>query len=754
VSRDEKSILAKPSGITLEAHVSNVMTEAKNIEKIHPFIFQKYEGRIGKSLSARLEKAIEYHDLGKAVGKWQNACREDYEAYLKWQSKNGGNYKDYEKANKEQAGKNLRIAGTRHELQSLKKKNHTRPPLALKAAIVAHHSKLSEQWTERWEKEGLRDLWEEFKKESANVKDQFSFPLALAKQYEVAGPRSLLQFSDRRASAIEAGDFVPEIKTFEYKFPHNKKRGVQELIDNHWQDKLLLVRAPTGAGKTDAALLWAQRQIENSRADRLVIAMPTRFTSNALSVSVAETLSDTGLYHSSAWFNKFQKKVEKKEIDRSEASKHHEFARLLQTPITVCTIDHLLTALTLVREDHHQITFNIANACLVIDEADFYDDFTQANILIFLEALKEWNVPILMMSASLPENVLVDYQKIGYPVKSIIEDSSDSERDRFKIESIQEYETIEDIEPILDDCIEAGAAIIYVNTVDRAMMFYDYFKEKGIEAVVYHSHFTEPDKQRKEEVLIGMLGKDAWTKKQARGVAILTQIGEMSVNISADIMISELCPIDRLTQRTGRLCRFDQDKIGDLHVIIPFKDDNIYPAPYGEFDKKEKKWIPLDSFEKTRDILEHKTYNPKSLVNLINTIYSANQNYSPKAIDNSKKLKDSFRNNWLINPMQKMQRDDTDSNLWKSRNIPPQDTVYVKKPESPYFRNYLEFQAWKLSYSIEIPVYLIEKFRKENILQKPETVYIGEDKECILIIREDFYTFERGISLPLKDQFM
>ena len=753
MAKNDQTILAKPSGITLEAHVSNVMTEAKRVEQVHPFVFRKYQERIGKSLSTRLEKAIEYHDLGKKHPTWQSACRKDYEAFNAWQKKNGGSFKDYEIINKEKAGKNLRTAGIRHELHSLNEVIHTTPPLALNAAIVAHHSKLSERAAKRWEKEKMHSLWKTFEKDSIKIREQFSFPLALEKQYEVAGPRSLLQFTDRRASAIEAEDYVPELKKFEYEFPHDTKRGVQQLIEKHWQDDFLLVRAPTGAGKTDASLLWAQLQIENQKADRLIIAMPTRFTSNALSISVAESLSETGLYHSSAWFSKFEEKVRNKEIENFQASKEHEFARLLQTPITVCTIDHLLTALTLVREDHHQITFNLANACLVIDEADFYDEFTQANILVLLEALKEWKVPVLMMSASLPESVLNDYQKIGYTVDSIVEDSSDSERDRFEIKCIQEYATIEELGPLLEDCIEAGAAIIYANTVDRALMFYDYFKDKDIEAVLYHSRFTEPDKQKKEELLINMLGKEAWKKEKANGIAIMTQIGEMSINISADIMVSELCPIDRLTQRAGRLCRFDKEKTGQLHVVVPFKDDAIYPAPYGEYDKKEKSWIPLDAFNKTKEILELKKYNSRLLVDLINRIYSESQSYTPKAIDNSQKLKDSFRNNWLINPMQKMQQDETDSNMWKSRNIPPQDTVFTEKPESPYFKNYLEYQSWKLGCSLEVPVYLIEKYKKENILDIMK-IFVGEDKEEILVLREDFYDFQVGVSLPSKEQFL
>jgi CRISPR-associated endonuclease/helicase Cas3 len=745
-------ILAKPTGITLEDHVTNVMSEAKKIEAIHPFVFSKYQKRIGKSLSVRLEKAIEYHDLGKASDKWQTACRKDYETFIGWQKKNGGTTQDYERDVGDKAGQNLRVAGIRHEIESLKQVFHRQNPLAIEAAIVSHHSKLSVEFEERWQNEGYGDLWKHFRKESSAITD-LTFYDALKKQYEIAGPRGLLQSADRRASALEGGDFVPPLKKFEYEFPWKTKTSVQELIQRYWDDKLLLVRAPTGAGKTDASLLWAQLQIKHNRADRLVIAMPTRFTSNALAINVTESLSDTGLYHSSAWFSKYQESIEKKEISRKDSNKFHEFARLLQTPVTVCTIDHLMMALTLTREDHHQITFNLANACLVIDEADFYDDFTQANILVLIEALKEWDVPVLLMSASLPESILTDYQRIGYPAKSIIEDTSDYERNRFAIKAIESYSSVQELKSIFEKCIEAGAAIIYANTVDRAMEFYDYFKNQDIETTVYHSRFTEPDKKKKEEILIEQLGRNAWDRGTARGIAILTQIGEMSINISADVMVSELCPIDRLTQRGGRLCRFDKEKVGDLYVLIPKKEGYIYPAPYGEYNRKEKRWIPVDAFTKTQEVLELKKYNASKLVYMLNQIYPDNQVFSAMAQDNARKLKDSFRCNWLINPMQKATEDDTDTNQWKSRNIGAQDAVFVEKPGSFYFKNYLEFQSWKLNVAIEIPVYLIEKFNKKHILDSIK-IMVGDDEKYILVIREEFYSLEKGIRLPDDDIFL
>ena len=753
MNNKKEEILAKPSGITLAEHIANVLSEAKYIQLQQPFVFEKYKKRIGKALSVRLEIAINHHDDGKDNSKWQKACQKDYENFLKWRKIKGGSFKDYEKEVGNKAGENIRKVGIRHEFQSLRYIFNNRNPIAMQAAIVAHHSKLSERFEERWKNEGVSDLWGYFKTQHYQISDEDSFALALLKQYEVAGVRGLLQFADRRASAKEGYDFVPDLIKFEYKFPHASKRGVQKIIEKHWNEDLLLVRAPTGAGKTDASLLWASLQIKNKKADRLIIAMPTRFTSNALAINVAESLSDTGLYHSSAWFNKYQEKVESGKITRKDANKNHEFARLLHTPITVSTIDHLLTALTLTREDHHQITFNLANSCLVIDEADFYDDFIQANILVLLEALKEWRVPVLIMSASLTESSLLDYQKIGYSVNRIIEDNTDIERNRFEIKSKLNYESIKDIEHLLKRCIDIGTAIIYVNTVDKAMLIYDYFDSKGIDAIVYHSRFTEPDKQKKENILIKHLGREAWKNKKAKGIAILTQIGEMSINISADIMISEICPIDRLTQRAGRLCRFDKNKIGELHVIVPYNEGKLYPAPYGIYDRKLKSWIPSEVFSKTIEVLGLKQYSAKQLVSILNEIYSTNREFSAKSKNNAAQLKRDFRNNWLINPMNDLSIDDTDTNQWKSRDISAQDTVFIERPTMKYFRNYFNFQSWKLENSISLPVYLIQKYEKKNILKRL-SILIGEDEESILVIKAGFYNFEKGITLPNEDIFI
>src|SRR5690606_18691842 len=150
---------------------------------------------------------------------------------------------------------------------------------------------------------------------------------------------------------------------------------------------------------------------------------------------------------------------------------------------------------------------------------------------------------------------------------------------------------------------------------------------KNIKPLLYHSRFTEPHKKDKEQTLLEALGKDAWKNGTASGIAILTQIGEMSINISADIMITELCPIDRLVQRAGRLCRFDKEKTGELYVVIPQKEGKHYPAPYGKYIPKQG-WEAFPSLLKTQEIIDCKKYSAGEFVVLVNEVYPSFDSFS------------------------------------------------------------------------------------------------------------------------------
>jgi CRISPR-associated endonuclease/helicase Cas3 len=760
-----KEFLAKPKGTTLKEHTENVVNEAKSVIQAHSFVLQKYIELTEKSLEKRLLASAWYHDDGKKHIKWQEACWKEYEEYLKTGKVNGSF---------------MQKTGLRHEMESLKlhKNDKNQFSEVLKVAIAAHHGKLGKRFEERWEKDEngvYKEFWDEIEQISlelifAKMQASDKLKATVLKNYEFAGVRSYLQLSDHRASIKEDNKSIPNFTPFDYQFnPEWQKRPVQEIAEENWQDELLLLRAPTGAGKTDACLLWAKKQIENGKADRLIIAMPTRFTSNALAINVSTSLSETGLYHSSAWFVRHFENAKQSNAAEHEAKLQHEFARLLETPVTVCTIDHLLIALTHTREDHHSIIFNLAHSCLVIDEADFYDEFTQANILELLKVLRILKVPVMLMSASLPQSSLRMYQSTGFQPQEIKEDTSDNQRMRCTINRITNYEKVNELNDILEIATKEPT-IIYANTVAKAMEFYKWFTDSGIKPLLYHSRFTEPHKAQKENILLDNLGKESWKEGKANGVAILTQIGEMSVNISANYMISDICPMDRLVQRIGRLARFDET-IGKLEVLIPYKHAKIYPAPYGNYIMKQG-WEMSKYFDKTIKLLECKQYNAFEFVNLINEIYKELELFSNLTQLNADKLKEQIIQNWLIVPMAETKEDSDCTHVWKSRNIENQVDIFVldpydyleKKPQrfsnlnkhkdkACFFDNYKEFMFYKNQYSIASPQYLFQKGKKTGKVYQREKIWIADNREPQSIWCTNSYSDELGLILDDTDNF-
>ncbi|MEW6005841.1 MAG: CRISPR-associated helicase Cas3' [Stygiobacter sp.] len=743
--------LAKPTlDISIEEHTNNVIKEAQDILVSLPFVLKKYKERTGKDLAKRVLSAVKYHDIGKQHHIWQKACEAD-NAIFKSTNNPAKMY-------------HLRKTNFRHEIASLLYNGLNKLSDPVKVAVGAHHGKLAESESHRWENERQqgKDLWRHFKGLKNQIvfsteNDEEKFKKAVALRYEYAGPRSLLQLADHRASAREEGQRLPVLKSFNYTFPYDDKRGVQRIIDELKDEPFSILRAPTGSGKTDASLLWAKHQIESNRADRLVIAMPTRFTANALSINTAKNLSQVGLYHSSAWFQSINNNIDMPKVEQMYIDKEQELARLLLTPITVTTIDHLCIALTGTREDHHSIFFNLANSCVVIDEADFYDEFTQHNILILLRALKLLQVPVLLMSATVPKSANVFYSKtVGYQIK-IHEDKSEIERIRCEIFRYGNLSEPNDIKEILLKGLTGTPLIIYANTVARAQDYYKWFQNHSKEftennVVLYHSRFTEPDKLGIEKKLNNMLGKDAWESNKQFGVAILTQIGELSVNISADLMITDICPLDRLVQRVGRLSRFSKT-VGELYVVIPVKKNinnefEFYPAPYGHFTHAG--WETTKVLKTTEELLIDDKYSAQKFIQLVDKIYDTqDNNVSSQAINNMKEFQNLVISNWLILPADQIDTDDDHTQEWKCRDIDSQYTIYVNVDlfeGEQYFQNKSMFRQFQIRHGIQCYAYEFHKALEKGYIEKV-TFYIGEEqKQSLWIVRKNYYDSKIGLN--------
>lgn len=712
-------VLAKTSGISLEDHTRHVVEQARRWLDAFPFLEEKYWEQTGEALRPQMIRAAKVHDQGKRHPTWQSACRKDAQV---------------------ERGRHLLRARLRHEFASLDwaKKNGIDLSLPEKAAIAAHHGKLSFRHEERW-LEDASGQFEEFWTEFYRAARQWTFGgaenltrEALDERFRIAGPRALLKLADTRASIREKDKWVPDPEElqFSYEFPYDEPRGVQEVVQNGWDDPAMILRAPTGSGKTDASLLWARHQINEGRADRCVIAMPTRFTSNSLALDVDETVSQTGLYHSSAWHARYEEQVGHGEKQRQRAQEMHRMARLLATPVTVCTIDHLCMALTGTREHHFTIFYHLCNSCLVVDEADFYDPFVQANLRVLLRVLRQFDVPVLVMSATVP-----DAATSFYGIGRLEEDASDLDRTRCMLEDAGEVEKPEDIENVLQSIAqdESPTAIVYANTVRRALEYYDWFCERGLDPILYHSRFTEPDKKRIEGELIDALGREAWDGGTAQGVAVLTQIGEMSLNISAPVMVSELCPYDRLAQRAGRLGRFEGMGIGTLHVVTPTKDDDLYPAPYGEYDQEEYEWYPGRALVKTQDLISYTSHSAQDFIDVVDAIYSTPEEFSPsddRIKRNRARLESHLQDDWLIVSAQMSDEEEGRTDEWRSRDIPPQETVLTACPDR--FESYADYQAFQQEYGVSVPAYHVRRDDRPDLppVNKVEFVVADETEHA------------------------
>lgn len=86
------NILAKPSGITLGQHRSDVVSEVSDICQIFISTCEKYKKLTGKDLAMRLSVSAKWHDNGKACKKWQEACRKDFHNYQLWKQKHPDNF--------------------------------------------------------------------------------------------------------------------------------------------------------------------------------------------------------------------------------------------------------------------------------------------------------------------------------------------------------------------------------------------------------------------------------------------------------------------------------------------------------------------------------------------------------------------------------------------------------------------------------------------------------------------------------------
>lgn len=338
---------------------------------------------------------------------------------------------------------------------------------------------------------------------------------------------------------------------------------------------VLCAIAGCGSGKTAAALLRAAEHAERNMADRIVLCLPTRFTSNSLLRDMSDPekydypTKDVGLIHGEALgvLRSLPPDTDD-ESDVPESPEEQAFRRIgirYEHSVTISTVDHLLMSLYHGYKFSDRAFGNLMSSVVVFDEVHAYDTVTLNAIREGLDVLQRHNIPTLFMSATLPSS---RRRFFGLTVeRTIIE-----ENNPFRPFVVRKLNSPLTTGKSTETCASelAGELLresdglkvaIYVNQVERAKALARAARHEvpGTRVYCYHSELAPYDRLRLEARII------RWFKnrRDLPVILIATQAAELSLDISADRMFTELAPADVLVQRAGRLHRRGHQPVCD-----------------------------------------------------------------------------------------------------------------------------------------------------------------------------------------------
>jgi CRISPR-associated endonuclease/helicase Cas3 len=490
---------------------------------------------------------------------------------------------------------------------------------------------------------------------------------------------SLLTACDGAASGLLSSEGSPDtpqtssiasdtVKAGSNRFPFYNSSPLQALsfvkIPNELQRQVmahegerLILNAGCGEGKTAAALLFAQKLLKQNRIDRVIFTLPTKFTANNLFRDLTGTYGISreliGITHGDSM--EFLRQLSDEVQDANLVAQEFENT-FYAKPITISTVDHLLMSLYHGHKFADRAFFHVASSLVVFDEVHYYQDTTLKAIAEAMRVLTRLGVPHVVMTATIPSpvrqrmNELQGYgeRALSYPFLRVAANiaQSDEPKTPFVVMRHEEPLTTPD-EPLAAEAFKHIAAhahlrqIIFVNQVERAKRVYQALRDAhiGDNVICYHAGFISQHRWRKERLIrvlftpstqranndiiflreAGFINSDAC-------ILVSTQVSELSLDISADLMHSEVSPVDSLAQRGGRLhrkgwrttapcgcerCRQRADIHGHEYAM------HLYPLA-----NWEKDCLPydVDVLERSWDVLED-LYSFTAVCNWVDTVY-------------------------------------------------------------------------------------------------------------------------------------
>jgi len=357
--------------------------------------------------------------------------------------------------------------------------------------------------------------------------------------------------------------------------PYPFQKEVFENLNN--QRYPLLIKAPTGSGKTEGILASFLTQFLENKfyiAPRLIYVLPMRVLVNSTA-------------------QRIKKYVEKISPLISVKIQHGDVpdAPFFIADVVITTLDQFVYGFARASQQvGHHIDIPagaIASSLVVFDEAHMYrDEFTFSIMRAIMEIFYESKIPFVVMTATMPESLEKSlFENIDIKDKKIVGD--DVVKSNLQIEICDEplYANNEvNIDDELLGKIKKKKTLIVFNQVKRAQKVYEEIKNRlGLnesQIVLLHSRFTKKDRERHENTALSLIPhKENGELKIPKGVGIVvsTQVLEAGIDFSAELLLTEIAPADCIVQRAGRCARYEGEE-GEM-IIFPVDDEKGY-KPY------------------------------------------------------------------------------------------------------------------------------------------------------------------------------
>jgi CRISPR-associated endonuclease/helicase Cas3 len=365
------------------------------------------------------------------------------------------------------------------------------------------------------------------------------------------------------------------------------------------QQQLLILEAETGSGKTEAAFWRFARLFEAGLVDGLYFALPTRAAAMQLHRRINEMLQTffgaeapeavlavpgyfkvgeaegVALPHWQVHWDDDGCTSEAKLAARWAAENSK---RYLAATIAVGTVDQAMLGALCIKHAHLR-SAALSRSLLVIDEVHASDSYMTEVQGHLLRIHVDRGGHAMLMSATLGSRARSKWLQVAQPSheeavqtaypalwcnKQAVPATTDSSSTAKPVGmTLISTMAAEPCAQLALDAARRGARVLVVrNTVKAAVETWQAVQQAGGEQLLlavhdgptlHHSRFAPEDRRLLDQAVELALSPKL---RKAGGVIVIgTQTLEQSLDIDADLLLTDLCPVDVLLQRIGRLHR-------------------------------------------------------------------------------------------------------------------------------------------------------------------------------------------------------